>query len=443
MKEQEFKLIGKLSSYYVQLKWASTQAEKSIVIKEAKTDKDYLNFLKFVLNPRVVTGISKAKLSRSIASVNDLRNIESTDSFFDICDYLTIHNTGRDIDIARVQMYIRDAQKCEEDDYTSFLEDVFTKNLKLGVEAKTVNKVLKMTVIPDWQVQQAYSIDKYKMKPNEWFSLSQKLNGIRCTVYNGRPFSRQGIEFTGINHILNELNKVFNLSCSVIDGELIRKNTDNLPDNENFTIGTGVINSNAEDKTCIEYVIFDVIPKDDFDGINKGDNKYQSRLKAIETYEKSIKDYGCKHIRIVPRFYQGTDTSQIDKWLNYACKHNMEGLMLNRDTDYRCTRHNGILKIKRFYTMDLPIIAVEEGENRLQGTLGALVVRYKDNEVRVGSGFDDETRAAVWASPNDYIGQFVEVKYKDFTRDKKTGKESLQFPVFVRFRTDKTEPSYD
>lgn len=443
MKEQEFELIEKLSNYYVQLKWASTQAEKAIVIKEAKTDKDYLNFLRFILSPRIVTGISKAKLSRSISSVIDLKNIESTDSFFDLCDYLAIHNTGRDVDIARVQMYIRDAQKCEEDDYTSFLEDVFTKNLKLGVEAKTVNKVLKMCVIPDWQVQQAYSIDKYKLKPNEWFSLSQKLNGTRCTVYNGKPFSRQGIEFTGIDHILNELNKVFDLSNIVIDGELIRKNTDNLPDNENFTIGTGIINSNTEDKTCIEYVIFDVIAKEDFDGINKGVYTYRSRLKYIEIYEKNIKQYGCEHIRIVPRFYQGTDTSQIDKWLDYACEHNMEGLMLNRDTDYRCTRHNGILKIKRFYTMDLPIIAVEEGENRLQGTLGALVVLYKDNEVRVGSGFDDETRAAVWASPNEYIGQFVEVKYKDFTRDKKTGKESLQFPVFVRFRTDKTEPSYD
>ena len=28
-------------------------------------------------------------------------------------------------------------------------------------------------------------------------------------------------------------------------------------------------------------------------------------------------------------------------------------------------------------------------------------------------------------------------------KDKKTGLESLQFPVFVRFRNDKTEPSYN
>ena len=32
---------------------------------------------------------------------------------------------------------------------------------------------------------------------------------------------------------------------------------------------------------------------------------------------------------------------------------------------------------------------------------------------------------------------------KEITKDKKTGLESLQFPVFVRFRNDKTEPSYN
>ena len=74
--------------------------------------------------------------------------------------------------------------------------------------------------------------------------------------------------------------------------------------------------------------------------------------------------------------------------------------------------------------------------------MGALVVDYKGNELRVGSGFDDTTRAAVWANPSDYIGRIIEVKYKETTQDKKTGIESLQFPVFVRFRNDKNEVSY-
>ena len=74
--------------------------------------------------------------------------------------------------------------------------------------------------------------------------------------------------------------------------------------------------------------------------------------------------------------------------------------------------------------------------------MGALVVDYKGNELRVGSGFDDTTRAAVWANLGDYIGRIIELKYKEVTMDKKTGLESLQFPTFVRFRDDKNEVSY-
>ena len=140
--------------------------------------------------------------------------------------------------------------------------------------------------------------------------------------------------------------------------------------------------------------------------------------------------------------YEGTDQSVIPQWLDYAVKHDWEGLMLNTNVPYKRSRHTGCLKIKRFYTVDLRITAIEEGQNRLAGTMGALVVDYKGHELRVGSGFDDTTRAAVWANPGDYIGRIIELKYKETTQDKKTGIESLQFPVFVRFRNDKNEVSY-
>lgn len=140
--------------------------------------------------------------------------------------------------------------------------------------------------------------------------------------------------------------------------------------------------------------------------------------------------------------YEGIDQGVISKWLDYAVEHDWEGLMLNTDVPYRRARHNGCLKIKRFYTVDLRITAIEEGQNRLAGTMGALVVDYKGNELRVGSGFDDATRAAVWANPDNYIGKIVECKYKEKSCDKKTGLESLQFPTFVRFRNDKNEVSY-
>ena len=116
--------------------------------------------------------------------------------------------------------------------------------------------------------------------------------------------------------------------------------------------------------------------------------------------------------------------------------------MVNLDVPYQRKRHKGILKVKRFYTMDLPIVRCEKGSGRLSETLGALVVDYMGNEVGVGSGFTDEQRDWFWIHREEVIGQLAEVKYKEVSTDKKTGEPSLQFPVFVQLRTDKSEVSF-
>lgn len=148
-------------------------------------------------------------------------------------------------------------------------------------------------------------------------------------------------------------------------------------------------------------------------------------------------------LQVLSPLYQGTDQNKIAEFLDQMVLEDKEGLMANLDTPYKCCRHKGILKIKRFYTMDLLVIRCEEGTGRLAGTLGAIVLDYKGNEVKVGSGFSDEQRAWIWKHSSDVIGYICEVKYKEISEDKSTNLESLQFPVFVSLRTDKDQISYD
>ena len=105
--------------------------------------------------------------------------------------------------------------------------------------------------------------------------MSQKLNGVRATFVNGELISRQGIPYKGLGHIiasLNALKALTNMRDAVFDGELIRKNDDGLSDNDNFKLGTGIISSDNKDKSCIKFVIFDVITEKDFE--NKETEKY-------------------------------------------------------------------------------------------------------------------------------------------------------------------------
>lgn len=432
-------LLDKLETLTKKLQKATKKTDKATILLDAKNEigeNPLFFFLDFILDPQITTGISKAKINKKVRIVDEFPH-----TFQDICLFLAECNTGSDMALSMAASYIY-----WNASHKDFLIRVFTKNLPLGVEAATVNKIFGKVVIPVWEVQQGYPIDKVKLKPGTWFSLSRKMNGNRGTLYRGDLISRQAQKFEGLDHIKNDLLSLYDGDATrrdslVFDGELIYKNPEGMSDGEAFRFGTGLLNSDNKDKTEIKFVIFDVIPVVEFDR-GKCAVPYRTRREWLNCLRAEITRKNLKNIEIVPMVYEGTDQSVIPKWLDYAVEHDWEGLMLNTDVPYRRTRHNGCLKIKRFYTVDLRITAIEEGQNRLAGTMGALVVDYKGNALRIGSGFDDATRAAVWANPDNYIGKIVECKYKEVTMDKKTGLESLQFPTFVRFRDDKNEVSY-
>lgn len=431
-------LIGKLDAMVKALQKAKKKTDKTRILLDARKDfgdedDELMFFFRFLLDPAIVTGLSDAKINKKVAAKPDL----DFEHYSCGCLYLMGkgHNTGSDASIATIQNYLH-----KNPEYEEFLKRLFTKNLPIGVEAATVNKVYGEEIIPVWEVQQGYPIDKYKFRKGELIFASRKLNGSRGTYFKGDIISRQAQKFDGLDHIIKDIEKIIGTDYAV-DGELIRRNIDGLTDGQNFRETISILNSDGNDKSLIKFVIFDIVPVDEFE-MDACTENYSVRKKRLLDLKNKIQKNGTQNIEVVQMVYEGTDVNDVYDWLDYAVRHDWEGLVVNRQVPYRRTRHNGCLKVKRFYTVDLRITAIEEGQNRLAGTMGALVVDYNGNELRVGSGFDDATRAAVWANPDDYIGKIVEIKYKEKSCDKKTGLESLQFPTFVRFRNDKNEVSY-
>lgn len=423
---------------FKQIQVTSSLNDKKAIIIANKDNELFKQCLKFLLDKNIITGISDSKITKVNKNITQENATKKLNSFEEVMKYLKVHNTGRDEDIANVKSYIYDHYIVDDNEFMFYVQ-MITKKIKLGVDAKTVNKCIP-NLIPLWEVQLGSSYDKLKLKADEWFSLSQKLNGNRASFYQDKLISRQGKEFTGMQHIISDLQQ---LGIGwFYDGELIRKNIDNLSDGENFRIGTGIINSDAESKNEIKFVIFDYFPESEIPN-KKSNDKYKVRRKMLNGLRKTIEEKQLRNVEVVTMVYDGTDQSQIMKWLDYAVEQGWEGLMLNKDAVYKCKRTTDLIKIKRFYTMDLPIVEVLEGDGRLKGTLGALVVQYKKNTVNIGSGFDDKTRKEFWDKKESLIGQVVEVKYKEISKDKKTGLESLQFPIFVGLRENGKCVSYD
>jgi DNA ligase-1 len=92
-------------------------------------------------------------------------------------------------------------------------------------------------------------------------------------------------------------------------------------------------------------------------------------------------------------------------------------------------RSNAWLKVKAVDAEDCPVVSVHEGQGRLAGTMGHVVVENNGRLVRVGGGFSDEQRAMIWANRDTVIGSFLEVTFQSKTPD-----GSLRHP---RIRGDK------
>lgn len=416
----------------IRLSELSGTKAKQQFLQEHSGDEWFCKFLYYALNPMLTYNISK-ETAKKLAVQPDKDTGVAFSNIFDVCEHLSKLKGVNNSILDYVHSFLFNT--CNEQQRDVYLK-LLSKTLRLGVTAKTVNKIIP-GLIPEWEVQQAFPIEKYPLSPGTHFWVTQKLNGVRATLYNGRLVGRSGAPFEGLDHILAEIEKT-PLRGYVLDGELTLVNKGNLSDNEAFRVATGILNSDNVNKTEICFTIFDIIHKDEFD--NGKSKKYGFRRDLLDCFQRHVRD--CNYVRILPSLYNGADQSKIDELLEQMVAEDKEGLMINLHVPYKRTRHRGILKVKRFYTMDLPIVGYEEGTGRLEGTLGSLIVQYKNNEVKVGSGFSDEQRKGFWENRDSLIGVLCEVKYKEISEDKNTGLESLQFPVFVRLREDKTQVSF-
>lgn len=132
---------------------ASSGKRLQEILEENKDNQMLRDVLYFIYNPYFVTGLSRKKINKDISNVTMIKVPIENGVRIDIIgvfNYLRLYNTGRDEDIAYVQSYLNSLPIEDRDIY----EQIFTKELKLGITAKTINKVWK-GFIPEFNVMLA------------------------------------------------------------------------------------------------------------------------------------------------------------------------------------------------------------------------------------------------------------------------------------------------
>ena len=115
------------------------------ILEEHKDNELLKKVLWFVYNPYIVTGLSSKKINKM---VNKQIKYAPAETIEEVFEYLQEHNTGTDIDIAYVLEFIQSKPNQE------MYEQIFTKELKLGITSKTINKVFP-NLIPEFNVMLA------------------------------------------------------------------------------------------------------------------------------------------------------------------------------------------------------------------------------------------------------------------------------------------------
>ena len=298
-----------------ELQRTSGKKDKEAILLREKDNECFKYILDFLLNPFITTGISTQKINKKIQT-----SIEVVPE--NIFEYLKENKTGRDVDIVSAQRVIDNLPE----ELKGFYKSIITKTLRLGIDVKTVNKVYGEGFIPTFDVMLGTSIEHCKISEGTWFSISHKLNGNRCVWYKGKLYTRQGKEYTGLDHIINNIKYIFGDEDVVLDGELVYRNNEMLSDSEAFRKGTGIAQSKDKDKSDLRFIIFDIITTEDFE---RGSSKltYKERVEKLWWLRGVLGDPDVpKNISVVDIFYQGTDQSEIWKWLHYAEENDLEGV---------------------------------------------------------------------------------------------------------------------
>ena len=261
--------------------------------------------------------------------------------------------------------------------------------------------------------------------------IQPKLDGIACLAVNGVAVSRT------MKPIPNKFIQSFFAANKYhgLHGELMIAGDFN-------DVQSGVMR--IEGEPDFYYVVYDLW---------NHEGSYQERFDTLSTF---LPEY-VGRVKLIDNRLVGS-AEKCDSLLTSIIDKGYEGAML-RDPEslYKQGRHTlksqALLKLKKFFDDEAIVIGFEEKmtntnikeldergyskrSHKLEGmvpadTLGALVVKWKDVEFKIGSGYNDEQRKHIWDNRENLLGKLVTYKYQELS---KYGVP--RFPVWKCFREE-------
>ncbi len=332
------------------------------------------------------------------------------------------------------------------------IERIIGKDLRCGVSEATVNKIWP-GLVSSYPCMLASAYDQKLVDRVAWPAIAQvKMDGMRFNAI----VKGDKVEFRSRNgKEINVPNPLFEIPFRnmaawygvdmVFDGELTV--VDQLGQTLDRKTGNGILNKAVKGTMSVQEAMY--VRATVWDAITMAG--FQAGVEAVAYNDRLTRLYDCldaqqRDQRQLAHLVRLVETRAVNndyearKMFEQLLADGQEGIILKtRDGIWENKRSKGLIKFKGELECDLRVVDWEEGTGKNVGRLGALVLESACGGLRVnvGTGFSDADRASITAGNS--IGRIVAVKYNARITDKNSGTESLFLPVFVEFRSDKSE----
>jgi len=438
--------------------------EKTMLLRKYAGIEGFKEILQFIYSPDFTTGLKQTALNKAQVISNQGSIKAET-----IMQFLKDNCTGGSyaIDIAAAFVYQFDEGSNAE--WAAI--GLVTKDLQLGINVTTLNKVYGSLFIPKIGIMRGM-LCPAKISGN--YIVTEKIDGNRRLIFT-KPtgieiYTRSGKRDMGLIEIEKEAEQL--PIGYVFDCELAA--VGDYEDNIALRQATASIANSKGSRRGVKALSFDVIPLSEYE-VGKsmysavarktilakilGDaasvdfmfdwaTRYDIRNGTVMRSSLSVITNGytsvlLPHIMALPILGIISSKEEAMKMAEPIWETGGEGLMLVEwKSPYEVCPNprKTLLKIKATKEFTCKCIDVAEGDNKYTGMLGSIIIEYIKNGkiylVKVGSGFPDYLRDEYWQHPEQIIGKKVEIECFGESRNAGGG-YSLNCPIFKRIAGEK------
>lgn len=405
------------------LRNTTSTKEKANILTQFKFDADLEKILKYTYDKVDYTfGVT----SRTVLDFDSKDYCEL--DMFAVLDALNARKVTGHKALALASSFANSAENGIKDLFLMILD----RDLKIGVNAKTLNKVFK-DIVPKPHYCRCDVLSEKSLKKFQFPAYIQlKCDGSyreACVLDGVVSFkTRSGEPYE--NPVLAEVMKDF--PNGYYTGEFTLGDAENAADR---ATGNGNLNSDHPDFDNIHFTVWDYLTEDEY--TLKVQTNYTERFEKLNEIVK-----GQKLVHVVPT-KEVNNIQEALKEVSVWMEKGLEGGVLkSKAMKFKNGTSKEQLKIKLKVDVEVRCVGFLEGTKGTKYEGQNKVILFKNDEGTIQgqcSGMTDAEVLEVTKNPEKYIGKVLSVQFNDLTKAEGNDFYALSHPRFVEWRNDKDE----